>query len=179
MEKIKIQYYDSPVGEMLVGSYKEQLCICDWVCKKNRAAVDKRIQRVLNALYEETASSVVEQAVLQLEEYFAEQRKQFCIPLKFTGTEFQNAVWQKLLEIPYGTTISYGELSRRLNNPKAIRAVAAANGANPISIFVPCHRVIGSNNKLVGYAGGIEVKRKLLQLEQKYGKTGGLWTGVE
>ncbi len=101
----------------------------------------------------------------QLDEYFSRKRTAFDIPLAFIGTDFQKAVWNELLNIPYGTTISYAKLSQRLNNPKAIRAVAAANGANPISIFVPCHRVIGSNHKLTGYGGGLAAKKILLELE--------------
>ena len=89
----------------------------------------------------------------------------FSVPLLFVGTEFQKSVWHELLNIPYGTTVSYGELSRKLGNPKAVRAVAASNGANPISIFVPCHRVIGSNRKLTGYGGGLPAKQFLLELE--------------
>lgn len=90
---------------------------------------------------------MIRKTIIQLDEYFARQRKTFDIPLVFTGTEFQNSVWQELLDIPYGKTVSYGELAKKLGNPKAVRAVAAANGANPISIFVPCHRVIGGNHK--------------------------------
>jgi len=85
--------------------------------------------------------------------------------LIFAGTDFQKRVWNKLLEIPYGHTMSYGEMARQLDFPQAVRAVANANGANAISIFVPCHRIIGSNRKLVGYAGGLDAKKKLLNLE--------------
>ena len=102
-----------------------------------------------------------------MEEYFARKRKAFDIPLLFIGTDFQKSVWQELLNIPYGKTVSYGELSQKLGNSKAVRAVATANGANAISIFVPCHRVIGKNGNLTGYGGGLEVKEKLLELERK------------
>ena len=105
-------------------------------------------------------------AIAQLDEYFARERTAFDIPLIFTGTDFQNSVWRELQNIPYGKTVSYGELARKLGCPKAVRAVAAANGANPISIFVPCHRVIGSDRKLVGYG---EAKKGLLALEQASG----------
>ena len=100
-----------------------------------------------------------------MDEYFGRKRTAFDIPLFFAGTDFQKTVWKELLNIPYGMTLSYGDLSRKLGNPKAIRAVAAANGANPISILVPCHRVIGSDRKLVGYGGGIPAKKILLELE--------------
>ena len=150
METIKITRYQSPVGEMLVGSYGDKLCICDWMVEKRRGTIDRRIQRHLNARYEEGTSDIIERAIGELEEYFAGHRKIFDIPVVFTGSEFQCTVWEELMKIPYGTTISYGELARRIHNPKAVRAVASANATNPISIFVPCHRVIGSNHKLTG-----------------------------
>ena len=100
-----------------------------------------------------------------MDEYFCGKRTVFEVPLLLLGTEFQKNVWHKLLHIPYGSTMSYGELARRLDMPKAVRAVAAANGANAISIFIPCHRVIGSNRTLVGYGGGLPAKKWLLDLE--------------
>ncbi len=166
MGTIRITRYLSPVGEMIVGSYGDKLCICDWVAGRHRAAMDGRIRRCLDAEYEEGTSSVAGRAVEELEEYFAGRRTAFDIPLVFTGTVFQCAVWEELTRIPFGATISYGELARRIRNPKAARAVAAANAANPISIFVPCHRVIGSDHKLTGYGGGLEAKERLLELER-------------
>ncbi len=104
-------------------------------------------------------------AVQQLKEYFQGRRQNFDLPLAPTGTAFQNQVWKALVKIPYGTTTSYGELAKQIGRPKASRAVGAANGKNPLAIVVPCHRVIGSNGKLTGYAGGLERKAALLQLE--------------
>lgn len=104
-------------------------------------------------------------AAEQLGEYFAGDRKEFELPLAPVGTEFQRNVWERLREIPYGTTITYGELARRVGNPAASRAVGLANGRNPIAIVVPCHRVIGSDGKLTGFAGGMDTKRVLLELE--------------
>jgi methylated-DNA-[protein]-cysteine S-methyltransferase len=104
----------------------------------------------------------------QLEEYFAGTRQAFDLPLAAEGTDFQRRVWDALLGIPYGTTISYLELARRIGDPKAVRAVGLANGRNPISIIVPCHRVIGSDGSLTGYGGGIERKRWLLQHEASH-----------
>ena len=101
----------------------------------------------------------------QLREYFAGRRQSFDVELNLQGTEFQLAVWNELLRIPYGDTITYAELARRIGKPSAIRAVGAANGANPIPVIVPCHRVIGSNGTLTGYGGGIERKQWLLALE--------------
>src|SRR5262245_24847998 len=103
--------------------------------------------------------------VRQLEEYFSGRRKNFELPLDFQGTDFQVKVWKELLKIPFGKTISYLQLARRLGDEKVIRAAASANGKNPIAIIVPCHRVIGSNNELVGYAGGMHRKKWLLEFE--------------
>jgi methylated-DNA-[protein]-cysteine S-methyltransferase len=104
-------------------------------------------------------------ATRQVTEYFAGTRRDFSLALDLQGTPFQIRVWQELQRIPYGTTISYGELAERLGNPAAVRAVGAANGRNPVSIIVPCHRVIGSNGSLVGYGGGLSRKQILLQHE--------------
>jgi methylated-DNA-[protein]-cysteine S-methyltransferase len=105
-------------------------------------------------------------AKLQLDEYFEGRRKQFTLPLAPEGTPFQQHVWQALTTIPYGETTSYGVLARRIGKPAAVRAVGAANGQNPIPIVIPCHRVIGSNGKLVGFGGGLQTKQFLLRLEQ-------------
>jgi len=106
-------------------------------------------------------------AIRQLRAYFAGELEKFDLPLAPEGTPFQCEVWHRLSEIPYGETISYGELARRIGNPKASRAVGLANGSNPIPIIIPCHRVIGSNGKLTGYGGGLPIKEKLLALERK------------
>ncbi len=108
---------------------------------------------------------VLEDAVYQLNEYFAEERKTFSLTLNPQGTEFQKKVWDELLNIPFGKTVSYLDLSKKLGDPKAIRAVAAANGKNPLWIVVPCHRVIGSDGSLTGYAGGLHRKKWLLEHE--------------
>ncbi len=153
------------MGELIIGSYHEQLCLCDWRYRKMRANIDQRVQTGLDSDYQHGDSEVIQNTVHQLEEYFAKQRTAFDIPLKLVGTPFQQKVWQQLIKIPYGKTCSYLDLSIALGNEKAIRAVATANGANAISIIVPCHRVIGTNGKLVGYAGGLAAKSKLLSLE--------------
>ncbi len=108
---------------------------------------------------------VLEDAVYQINEYFAEERKTFSLTLNPQGTEFQKKVWDELLNIPFGKTVSYLDLSKKLGDPKAIRAVAAANGKNPLWIVVPCHRVIGSDGSLTGYAGGLHRKKWLLEHE--------------
>lgn len=113
----------------------------------------------------ETPTKILKQAVKELTEYFKGKRTHFDVPLNPTGTEFQKAVWNELTRIPYGETISYQELAIRINKPKAVRAVGAANGKNPLWMIVPCHRVIGKNGSMTGYAGGISLKKKLLLLE--------------
>ncbi|CAH0536219.1 methylated-DNA--[protein]-cysteine S-methyltransferase [Vibrio marisflavi] len=111
------------------------------------------------------SAELVVQVRAQMDEYFAGNRQEFELPLAAVGTKFQNAVWQALITIPYGETISYQDLANRIGNPKAVRAVGLANGKNPISIIVPCHRVIGKSGKLTGYAGGVDRKAQLLKLE--------------
>jgi len=130
-----------------------------------RAEIDTRIQKGLNLAYSEEDTAVTDEAKKQLTEYFNGERKSFEIPSLTVGTDFQKNVWAELLKIPFGKTETYLGLSLKLGNEKAIRAVAAANGANAISIFIPCHRIIGSDGKLIGYAGGLDAKKKLLKLE--------------
>ena len=164
---IQVQHYHSPCGDLILGSYGNELCLCNWVIEKHQGRVDKRLQSLLNADYAIHASDITQEAARQLDEYFGRKRTTFDIPLLFAGTDFQKNVWRALLEIPYGQTLSYGEMARRLGLPNAVRAVANANGANAISIFAPCHRVIGSNRSLTGYGGGVEAKKILLELEQE------------
>jgi methylated-DNA-[protein]-cysteine S-methyltransferase len=130
-----------------------------------RTTIDKRLQVGLNAEYVEESSEVIEQTITELKEYFLGTRKTFDVLLLTIGTDFQKSVWDGLMKIPYGATASYLELSKNIGNEKAVRAVASANGANAISILIPCHRIIGSNGNLVGYAGGLPAKKKLLELE--------------
>ena len=158
-------HYRFHCGEMMLGSFDGRLCLCDWADGRCRASVDQRLQRILNANYVEGSSDVIEKARQQLNEYFLSKSREFDIPLLFVGTDFQKKVWNELLTIPYGKTISYGELAKRIDMPNAVRAVANANAVNALSIIVPCHRIIGSNGTLIGYGGGLERKRFLLELE--------------
>jgi methylated-DNA-[protein]-cysteine S-methyltransferase len=119
----------------------------------------------LEVLGEDAAHPVLRETERQLADYFAGRRRAFDIPLDFTGTEFQKAVWRALLTIPFGETRSYAQIARQIGHPTAVRAVGAANGRNPISIVTPCHRVIGSSGKLTGFAGGLDAKAFLLRLE--------------
>lgn len=115
--------------------------------------------------YETVSTPLLERAAAQLTEYLAGQRRDFDLPLAPVGTAFEQEVWQALCRIPYGETKTYGEVAAELERPKACRAVGRANGLNPISIFIPCHRVIGAGGRLTGYAGGLEMKERLLRLE--------------
>lgn len=165
---IKVKQYQSPCGILRLGSLGDWLCMCDWSENKHRDHVDRRLQRILNADIVTGSSDVIDMAVMQLDDFFAGRSREFSVPLLFTGTDFQKTVWTALLKIPYGQTVSYGELARRIGRPEAVRAVANANGANPLSIFAPCHRVIGSDNSLTGYSGGLDVKQMLLEFERHH-----------
>lgn len=113
-------------------------------------------------------TELLSMATIQLDEYFQEKRTTFSLPFKLTGTPFQLAVWKELQNIPYGKTTSYKEIAQKINKPKAYRAVGMANNKNPLPIIIPCHRVIGSNGKLIGYAGGLKLKNYLLELEKSH-----------
>lgn len=165
MKSISTTYFKTLYGELILGSYDDKLCLADWRYRKMRTAIDTRLQKSLQVDYLEENTLILEETKKQLTQYFNKERTEFDIPLLFVGTDFQKKVWNGLLEIPFGKTETYLGLSRILGNEKAIRAVATANGANAISILVPCHRIIGSDGKLVGYAGGLPTKKKLLQLE--------------
>jgi methylated-DNA-[protein]-cysteine S-methyltransferase len=165
MEKILFDFFSTPVGELILASYGDKLCMADWRYRKMRNAIDLRITKIVNAEFFQQESSVIVETKKQLNEYFVGERKVFDLPLLLAGTDFQKQVWNELINIKFGQVETYLGLSARLQNPKAIRAVAAANGANAISIIVPCHRIIGSNRELIGYAGGLPAKRKLLKLE--------------
>jgi len=150
-------YINSPVGKLLLAGDAEGIKHINFPMEKKPVHPQPDWQE-LPAFF---ASAVVE-----LEEYFAGERKQFAVAVKPQGTRFQLGVWQELGKIPYGRTVSYGELARRVGQPKASRAVGAANGANPIPIIIPCHRVIGADGSLTGFGGGLHVKQYLLELEK-------------
>lgn len=149
----------------MLGAFDGRLCLCDWENGKHRDLVGRKIQQGLKAHFEEGKNEMLAKAERQLDEYFAKKRTTFDLPLLFVGTEFQKTVWNALLTIPYGKTISYGDLAKQIGMPTAVRAVANANSMNALSIIAPCHRVIGSNHTLTGYAGGLAAKQMLLELE--------------
>ncbi len=164
-EDIITHSHKLPVGELIMGSLDRELCICDWRYRAKREAIDRRLQDASGRCFKTGSSEVIEEGIAQLAEYFAGQRQEFTIALRPIGTDFQKKVWKALRAIPFGKTITYAGLASSMNSSSAIRAVAAANGANALSIFIPCHRVIGSQGKLVGYAGGLSAKKILLELE--------------
>lgn len=168
-EKIEIAYYKTPVGELILGAYKERLCLCDWRYRSMRDRIDQRIKRLTGTTYRVASlddNKVLDKTRCQLEQYFAKERKEFQLPITLLGTTFQRDVWEALQTISYGNTASYAQLADRISKPKAVRAVASANGANAISIVIPCHRIIGADGALVGYAGGLPAKKKLLNIER-------------
>lgn len=165
MEKIITKRLSVPCGNLLLGSFGDGLCLCRWEDGKRSEQQDKRIQAELQTEFRRGTSPVLKAAAAQLKEYFGRKRTEFDIPLIYAGTGFQKKVWDLLLSIPYGTTISYRRLAEKTGDPKAVRAVAGAVARNPLSIFVPCHRVIGSDQKLVGYGGGLDAKNALLAVE--------------
>ena len=167
MNIINIQYFTTPFGEMILGSYDNRLCMSDWRDRKGRESIDRRLKRGLNATFLEKEDSVLKQAKEELEAYFRGERQIFDIPLLQVGTKFQKSVWKALMLIPYGRTASYRELAQSIGNEKAVRAVASAIGANALSLFIPCHRIIGSDGSLSRYAGGLEAKQGLLEMESK------------
>jgi methylated-DNA-[protein]-cysteine S-methyltransferase len=151
---------ESPVGKLkLIGSDQGLVAIL-WENDKPRRVP-------LRDLQENNGHRILVKTEQQLKEYFAGKRKEFSVALDMRGTSFQNNVWNALLAIPFGETRTYGQLAKQLGRPRASRAVGAANGRNPVSIIVPCHRVIGSSGKLTGFAGGLDKKAHLLDLEKR------------
>ena len=168
--EIHVRYLETPVGELVLGSLEDWLCLCDWRYRSQREQVDLRLKRFFQAEFVERASSVTDLAASQVSDYFTRKIRKLEIPLVFAGTDFQILVWNEIMKIPYGTVISYQELASRTGRPDAVRAVANINGQNALALMVPCHRVVGSNGNMIGYSGGIRAKKYLLQLEG--------WSGI-
>jgi methylated-DNA-[protein]-cysteine S-methyltransferase len=156
-ETLRYTTIDSPIGELLLVGDDTALCRLHMLEGRKPIAISDDWERD-----DEHFADVV----AQLREYFAGERTTFHLELRMEGTDFQRRVWQELCAIPYGETISYGELARRIGQPGAARGVGMANGSNPISVVVPCHRVIGADGSLTGYGGGLDNKRTLLDLER-------------
>jgi len=157
----------TPLGPMLAGATENGICLFEFVDRKMIETQLKRIKKYYNSELVPGESKYFAKLNKQIQEYFEGKRKDFDIPLEMDGTKFQEKVWNALLKIPYGKTVSYGYQAKKIGNIKAVRAVAKANGDNRIAIIIPCHRVIGKNGKLTGYGGGIWRKQYLLDLERK------------
>ena len=159
-QSLSYMFMSSPVGELQLVADEQALRAVLWECEASN-----RVK--LGEMREHLQHPILLQAQQQLSEYFAGKRQTFDLPLAFYGTAFQMKVWNALLSIPYGETRSYKDIAAQIGNIKAVRAVGAANGRNPISIIAPCHRVIGASGKLVGFAGGLDRKQILLTIENK------------
>jgi AraC family transcriptional regulator of adaptative response/methylated-DNA-[protein]-cysteine methyltransferase len=157
----------TPLGPMLAGATEEGICLLEFVDRRMLETQIRRLKKLFNAEFVPGTNKHFDVLAKQLKEYFDKNRIIFDVPLQLPGTEFQVKVWEELMKIPFGSTRSYKEQAIALNNPKAVRAVARANGDNRIAIIIPCHRVIGNDGKLVGYGGGIWRKQYLLNLEKR------------
>lgn len=163
------QSLNTPLGAMHLAATEQGLCLLEF---GDYPLLDNELhglQRLLKARVQAGENRHITQARQELQEYFQGQRKTFDVALQMPGTLFQQHVWKLLTTLPYGQTASYQQQAERLGTPKAVRAVAAANGRNRVAIIVPCHRIIGKDGSLTGYAGGLERKRWLLQHERQYG----------
>ncbi|REC79191.1 XRE family transcriptional regulator [Chryseobacterium elymi] len=162
---IDLKRLETPLGPMFACSCEEGICLLEFTDRKNIDRQFSQLSKVMNAEIVQGENKHFKQLEDELNEYFEGKRTKFDVPIYTTGTDFQKRVWQLLTEIPLGETRTYKQQSEFLGNPKAVRAVGTANGINKIAIIIPCHRVIGSDGELVGYAGGIWRKQKLLELE--------------
>ena len=165
---IKTVIIETPLGEMVAGATDEGICLLEFIDRRMLPTEYKDLTRLLKTTLEQGDNIHLKSLRKQLDKYFSGELKEFTIPLVTPGTDFQQAVWKELLEIPYGTTRSYQEQANVLRRSDSVRAVANANGMNRISIIIPCHRVIGSNGRLTGYGGGLKRKKWLLDHEKKY-----------
>ncbi len=170
MNQVDIQYHKSSIGELVLGSFEDKLCILDFRYRKMRSTINRRIEKRLKAEFIERNNDILDMTRKQLDEYLMGNRKSFEIPLLLCGTDFQKRVWEALMKVPYGTSSTYLQIAKNIGKEKAVRAVASANGANSIAVIIPCHRIIESNGKLGGYGGGLQMKKKLLELENCYSR---------
>ncbi len=165
--RVNITYYKTKIGELILGSYAGKLCLLDFRYRRMRTSVDNRIKKLLQADFIEGEDEIIAETKKQIDEYLEGKRQDFNIPILLLGTDFQKQVWNELLNVNYGETATYLDIAKRIDNPKAVRATASANGANAIALVIPCHRIIESNGDLGGYGGGLAVKKRLLNLEAK------------
>ncbi len=157
--------WNLPCGPMIVASLNNKLVMTDWLKGWHHQTILNRFKKLINLPFKESTTAVIDCTIDQLQEYCEGKRKQFDLPIELIGTPFQIKVWRALQTIAYGQCVSYADIARAIGQPRALRAVGGAVGQNPLSIIVPCHRVIGSNKTLTGYGGGFEAKRFLLNIE--------------
>jgi AraC family transcriptional regulator, regulatory protein of adaptative response / methylated-DNA-[protein]-cysteine methyltransferase len=165
---IKTTRIETPIGEMIAGATRNGICLLEFSDRKSLSSQIKEIAALLDTKTEDGSNRHLRTLKKQLKEYFKGKRKEFSLHLVMPGTEFQQSVWKNLLKIPYGLTRTYQEQANLIKNPGSVRAVAHANATNRIAIIIPCHRVVGSDGHLVGYGGGLERKKWLLDHEKKY-----------
>lgn len=166
IEQIYVAEKTLPCGAaLLLGSWNDKLVVADWINGWHHTTIMSRLRKYTKASVVKSTSTVIEAASNWLDAYFDGSKEAPDFELLFLGTDFQKRVWQLLLEIPYGQTVTYGELAEQAGSPKASRAVGVAVGENPFSIIVPCHRVVGKDKSLTGYGGGYDVKKYLLAHE--------------
>jgi AraC family transcriptional regulator of adaptative response/methylated-DNA-[protein]-cysteine methyltransferase len=168
MNNIKYKIFDSPLGEMVAGATDKGICFLEW---EDRGGIERILKRVSKRYKMPTVqvkqNKYIEQLQNELKQYFDGKLEIFEVPLDYTGTKFEQQIWHRLLKIKHGEIKSYGQIAKEVDNPKSVRAVGKANGANYISIVIPCHRVIAANGKLTGYGGKLWRKKYLLELESK------------
>ncbi len=164
---INTSQHKTKIWELIIGSFEGKICLLDFAFRKMRKTVDNRIKKGLNAEFIEKEDDIIREAKKQIDEYLKWKRKDFSLSILTIWTPFQKQVWEVLLQIKYGETASYLDLAKKINNPKAVRAVASANGANAIALIIPCHRIIEKNGWLGWYGWGVAVKKRLLRLEKE------------
>lgn len=167
MNTVIINRLPTPLGPMIACATDDALCLLEFADRRMVEGQMKQVEHRLNCVLVPGDNKILDQLAVELDAYFAGDLTEFTIGLNVPGTPFQEEVWKELQQIPYGTTLSYGELAKKLGRPTAFRAVANANGDNRVAIIIPCHRVIGSDGKLTGYGGGLWRKQRLLDLEMK------------
>lgn len=167
-KQIEIQYHKTNVGEFVIGSIEHSICLLDYRWRKSRSSIDRRLKSKFNATFIEQNNSLLEKVKNQIDRYLNADLKKFEFPMSLAGSDFQKSVWKSLKTIPYGETRSYLQLTEILGiSGHSVRAVANANGANAIALAIPCHRIIGNDGSLVGYAGGLQTKKRLLGIEKR------------
>lgn len=162
---MKFAEYDAPCGRLLLGVHGKGICLCDWMTDDRIERTLRRLNKFITPADGMDKEELFDETKYQLDRYFSGTLRQFDVPIKTFGTEFQRGVWGALQQIPYGETSTYKFIAVTVGLPRGARAVASAIGANPLSILIPCHRINGVDGSLTGYAGGIDAKRYLLRLE--------------